>query len=113
MSSPSTLGSRARASMTLLAAAMGAVAPVATVSPASGAPGTPNISRPAPQAPQTQGMTQAQAIRANQALGIEGGFHGFSGGPGTDIHTFPAWNQRKARRASRQTGRKIQKRYKR
>lgn len=113
MSKTLSLGSRARASMAMLASAMGAVAPVATVAPSAGAPGTPNISRPAPQAPQTQAMTQAQAVRASQAIGIHPGFNGFRGGPSTGIHTFPAWNQRKARKASRQTGRKIQKRYKR
>lgn len=72
MSRPIQLGSRARASMAMLAAALGAVAPVATVSPV--APGTPQVSTPS-------------------------------------IHTFPAWSQRKARKRSRQTGRKIQKRY--
>ena len=73
-------------------------------------------SGPEVRAPQVQtqktAMTRAQAIRANQAMGIEGGFHGFGGHSSyTTIHTSPAWNQRKARRASRQTGRKLQKRY--
>lgn len=99
-------------SMELLGAVLGALAPQAIVSQATGANG------PEVRAPQVQnqnqnqtGMTQAQATRANQAMDIEGGFHGFRVGPNTTIHTFPAWNQRKARRASRQTGRKIQKRY--
>lgn len=106
-------GSRARASMALLAGTMGAAAPVATVAPNASAPGAPEISQTRTQAHQTQQMTRAQAIRANQALGILDGFGGFRTGPRTNIHTFPAWNQRKARKASRQTGRKIQKRHKR
>lgn len=107
------VGSRARASMAMLAAALGAVAPVATVAPNASAPGAPEISQTRTQAPGTQQMTRAQAIQANQALGILDGFGGYRQGPGTDFSTFPAWNQRKARKASRQTGRKIQKRYKR
>ena len=98
--------------MALLAGTMGAAAPVATVAPNASAPGAPEISQTRTQAHQTQQMTRAQAIRANQALGILGGFGGgFHTGPRTDVTTFPAWNQRKARKASRQTGRKIQKRY--
>ena len=107
-------GSRAHASMAMLATALGAVAPVATVAPNASAPGAPEISQTRTQAPQTQQMTRAQAIQANQALGILDGFGGgYRTGPRTDITTFPVWNQRKARRACRQTGRKIQKRYKR
>ena len=110
MPKPITLGSRARASMTMLAAALGAVAPVATVSPV--APGTPQVSTPSTtRAPAA--MTRTQTVRAVQAIGIDPGFHGFRGGPATSIHTFPAWSQRKARKRSRQTGRKIQKRHKR
>lgn len=97
-------------SMALLGAMLGALAPQATVSQTPGANG-PEVRAPQAQNQNQTGMTQAQATRANQALGIEGGFHGFRAGPNTTIHTFPAWNQRKARRASRQTGCKIQKRY--
>lgn len=113
MPTPNKLGSRARASMAMLAATLGAVAPVATVAPNASAPGAPEISQTRTQAPGTQQMTRAQAIQANQVLGLHDGFGGFRMGPSTSIHTFPAWNQRKARRAARQTGRKIQKRYKR
>ena len=105
------LGGRARASMALLAAALGAVAPVATVSPSANGPQTiqaPNVQRGQPSMAQQQTVQ----INANQAF-MDGGVRGWGFGPTTNIHTFPAWNQRKARRASRQTGRKIQKRYKR
>ena len=112
MPTPNKLGSRARASMAMLAAALGAVAPVATVAPNASTPGAPEISQTRTQAPQTQQMTRAQAIQANQALGIFQDV-GFGYGPGGKVHQVPAWNQRKARKASRQTGRKIQKRYKR
>jgi len=111
MSKTLSIGTKARASMALLAATLGAAAPVATVSPS--APNALEISQTrAPNAP-TQSMSRAQAIQANQALGILDGFGGFRVGPNTNIHTFPAWSQRKARKAARQTGRKIQKRYKR
>ena len=107
-----TKGSRTRASMAMLATALGAVAPVATVCPV--APGTPSTTRaPAATTCAPAAMTRTQTVRALQTIGIDPGFHGFRGGPITNIHTFPAWNQRKARKASRQTGRKIQKRYKR
>lgn len=111
MSRPAQLGSRALASMTMLAAAMGAFAPVATVAPSAGGPQT--IQAPSTQRTQPS-MAQQQTVRiaANQAF-MDGGIRGFGFGPSTNIHTFPAWNQRKARKASRQTGRKIQKRYKR
>ena len=98
-------------SFALLGAMLGALAPQATISQTPGANG-PEVRAPQAQNQNQTGMTQSQATRANQALGIEGGFHGFGGsGRYTTIHTFPAWNQRKARRRSRQTGRKIQKRY--
>ena len=56
-------------------------------------------------------MTRAQAIRANQALGIEVRDHFGHFAPSR--HEVPRWNQRKARKLARQTGRKVQKRYKR
>ena len=90
---------------------LGALAPTATVAPGSSSPNSPQVQTPRAQNQNAQGMTQAQAVRANQALGIHGGFHGWSGPSNTSILTFPAWNQRKARRTSRQTGGKIQKRY--
>lgn len=96
--------------LALMGAMLGALAPQATVSQTPGASG-PEVRAPQVQTQKTA-MTRAQAIRANQAMGIEGGFHGFGGHSSyTTIHTSPAWNQRKARRASRQTGRKLQKRY--
>ena len=98
-----------RASMAMLAGMMSAAAPVATVAPsAQTAPGI-NQTR-APNAP-TQSMSQQQTIRAGQVLGFHGGSSDFRMGPQTSLFTFPAWNQRKARKLSRQTGRKIQKRY--
>lgn len=57
-------------------------------------------------------MAQQQTARAINSQAVVGG-GGWSYGPNTSIHTFPAWNQRKARRKTRQTGRKIQKRYQR
>ena len=99
-------------SLGLLGAALGAVAPVATVSQQT-APGTPGIQQARTQAPAQQGMTQSLVIQASQTLSIKPRFGGFHMGPTTGIHTFPAWNQRKARRAARQTGRKVQKRYQR
>jgi len=97
--------------MAMLAAALGAVAPVATVSPSANGPQTiqaPNVQRG------QSSMAQQQALQINANLTfMDGGVRGWGFGPSTGIHTFPAWNQRKARKASRQTGRKIQKRYKR
>lgn len=113
MSKPLSIDKSARASMALQARIMSAAAPVATVAPNASAPNAPEISQTrAPNAP-TQSMSQQQMVRTYQVAGVDGGFHGFRTGPQTSLFTFPSWNQRKARKLSRQTGRKIQKRYQR
>ena len=96
-------------SLALMASMLGAVAPAATVAPNGS--GNQKIAQSRAQNQNASGMAQARAVRASQPIGITPGIPFSWRGPQTDFSTFPAWNQRKARRDARRTGRRVQKRY--
>jgi len=100
-----------RKTLALGASLLGALAPTAANVQAPGASGGVEISQ-ARQVQGQQGMqSQTATTTAGSTLGLLPTGRGFRSGPVTDLFTFPAWNQRKARRKARQTGAKVKKRF--
>ena len=93
--------------MAMVAAALAGLAPLpGPVAP--NAPTGPESNRTQSQARQTMQVTptatrtsQSQANMGPEPIGY------FGPGKHTNLFTFPAWNQRKARRDARRTNRKV------
>ena len=99
--------------MAMMAAALAGLAPVpGPVAP--NAPTGPEINRTQSQARQTMQATPTATRTYQVQANMGGGSVYFGSQKYTDLFTFPAWNQRKARKAARRMGSKrVQKRYRR
>lgn len=98
--------------LALLASAMAAVAPSATNAPTAPAGG---VAIAQAQAQQAQGMqaSQSQAVAGAQQGMMPVGYGSDYRRGYSDWSTFPAWNQRKARKAARRINSKsVKKRWK-